>query len=96
MRTVIILLALTAAANAQTVGGCTVGNTAWAPSTEKTCSDAGGTFYPQFATFQNQGVVIGSGATVTNTPAPKCPEGYQLVLRGPGQPACARDVIDPQ
>lgn len=36
------------------------------------------------------------GVTITNTPMPKCPDSYQLVLRGSGQPACARDVIDPQ
>lgn len=39
--------------------------------------------------------VIGtSGVTVTNTPPPKCPEGYSLVYTG--RAMCARDLIEPQ
>lgn len=37
-----------------------------------------------------------SGVTISNTPMPKCPDGYSLILRDMGKPACARDIIDPQ
>jgi hypothetical protein len=36
------------------------------------------------------------GGNITNSPAPKCPEGYSLILRDLGRPACARDIIDAQ
>ena len=43
------------------------------------------------------GEVIGNpGVTTSATPAPKCPAGYSLILRSLGDPACARDVIEPQ
>lgn len=42
------------------------------------------------------GIITGMGTSITNTPTPKCPDGYSLVLRSSGSPACARDIIDPQ
>jgi hypothetical protein len=45
-------------------------------------------------------VVVGSGLTVNSfssvVPSPKCPEGYSAVFRSSGQPACAKEIIEPQ
>lgn len=41
--------------------------------------------------------LISNGTTVTATPVPKCPEGYELLMRSPtiNGLVCARDIVDP-
>jgi hypothetical protein len=45
---------------------------------------------------------IVSGNGLTGNPlsvavnSPKCPEGYSAVFRSSGQPACAKEIIEPQ
>ena len=31
----------------------------------------------------------------TNTPRPRCPEGYELIMLSNGAPGCARDIVEP-
>lgn len=100
MKALVILLAISAPVSAQT--------TAWtSTSGQKNYSNccANGECWMERGdvchsnSTEREHVLIGADGrmtTITNTPMPKCPEGYQLVLRGAGQPACARDVINPQ
>lgn len=111
MKTILFLLLLSTSAVAQGfVGGCVTadGSTAFT-ATEESCRRQGGTFHPpepygKFVILGTNpgistelGTIVGPpGVTVTGTPMPKCPTGYSLILRSPGNPACARDIIDPE
>lgn len=99
MRRLVFALLLTPAfAHAQgqvKVGSCSVGATAWAPSTEEDCRAKGGTFY-DVAPGQHTLIITVPSSSVTSTISavqPKCPAGYTLVHAG--HPMCARDLVDP-
>jgi len=105
MKYLVFLLALSSSAMAQelsSAGTCVSqdGSVAWT-STEAGCRRDGGVFHPLVVGSWSPpitGTVTGMNSSVfiTNSPSPKCPDGYSSIFRSTGSPACARDIIDPQ
>lgn len=97
MKTLVILLAMTVTAAAQTYGSCSLGSMAWGPATEADCSARGGTYYPAGLISNYGGVTVGgsSGAFITNSPSPSCDDGFTLVYSSTSHPMCARDLKEP-
>lgn len=103
MKTLIALLMLGSAAMAQ--------DAAWAPIEPGWCSMNGGPLFPSRngicyasdAIGHTSGLMLApgkltiqSGASVTNSTAPKCDDGREIVMRESGSYGCAKDVIEPR
>lgn len=99
MKSLIALLMLTAAAQAQTLSGtyiCMSETSAWTTMNGEDCTRRGGQLHPLYSSAMGGITTLStnSGVSITNS-VRRCDEGWTLVDSG-SRPMCVRELREPK
>jgi hypothetical protein len=102
MKAILALLFMCSAASAQTTWTTTIPSDASSCCANGSCWMERGNICHSYPAARNEIMIQGNGmiastnATTTNTPQPKCEEGWTLVADLALRPMCARQLKEPR